>query len=184
MLLDEWQPFINGVDTGVTAVGKDGKDGLDLDYVSPTIELMAIGILAILIQAFLQEVLMVLMVPPQKLVQMVTGGYGEDSEFAQGKDGVTAMMAQMVATAKMVKWKTSYELWKEAVDAGDMTNKDGLNILAAQREAFEMVVKVRCIHCISIGYRKVIQAIWQAYRRLFDCHCDGVTIIVFAPNDI
>jgi hypothetical protein len=173
--------FINGVDTGVRAVGKDGKDGLDgIDGVSPTVGSNGNWYIG----DFDTGV-------PAKGADGIDGHTpeigsngnwwinGEDSGIpAQGKDGSDGKDG--------VDGKTSYELWKEAVDAGDMTNKDGSQYTGGNSwEAFLKWLQggdVSVLHqyWLSQGNTGDLQAFIEA---LFDCHCDGVTIIVFAPND-
>lgn len=178
--------FIDGVDTGVPAEGKNGKDGLDgidgVDGVTPHVGTNGnwwfgttdTGVKAEGIDG----------------IDGNTPSIGENGNWfingldsgiqAQGQDGQDGQDG-----IDGIDGKTSYELWKEAVDAGNMTNKDG-SVYNSENtwEAY--------LEWLQGGDISVLHQYWLDQGNtgdlsifldaLFDCHCDGISVVVFAPN--
>ena len=96
---------------------------------------------------------------------------------ARGKDGVDG-----------VNGKSAYELWKEAVDKGEMTNKDGSEYTGGNTwEDFLIWLQggdVSVLHQYWItlpgNEGKTIE---EFINELFDCHCDGIIASVFYEDD-
>lgn len=90
-----------------------------------------------------------------------------------------------------VDGKTAYELWKEAVDLCDGTvkNKDGSAYDCSKNTWEDFLIwlqggDISVLHqywtTLPGNDGKTIQEFIDA---LFSCHCDGITIIVLAPNE-
>lgn len=86
-----------------------------------------------------------------------------------------------------VDGKTSYELWKEAVDAGEMTNKDGSDYTGGN--TWEDFLKwlqggdLSVLHQYWVNHAGGVGDLSAFIEALFDCHCDNIIVIIIAPDD-
>lgn len=90
-----------------------------------------------------------------------------------------------------VNGKSAYELWKEAVDKCDGTikNKDGSNY-DCLKNSWEDFLNWLQGGDVSVLHKywttlpgNVGKTIQQFIDELFDCHCDGISVNVIAPDD-
>lgn len=176
--------FIDGEDTGVPARGKDGIDGIN--GITPYIGTNG--------NWFIGD-----------------KDTGVPARGKDGKDGIDGIDGVSPTIGTNGNWyingvdtgvpakgkngqngvdgkdgKSAYELWKEAVDKGEMTNKDGSPYTGTNTwESFLKWLQggdVSVLHqyWLSQGNTGDISAFIEA---LFDCHCDGITIIVIANDE-
>lgn len=163
--------IINGTTTTISAKGKDGQDGLTPvvgnngnwfiggeDTGKPSVIIPTIGDNG---NWFIGGV---------DTGKPARGPKGEDGQ--DGTDGVDG--------------KSAYELWKEAVDEGEMTNKDGSPYTGGNTWEDFLIwlqggdVSVLHQYWLSQGNTGDLQAFIDA---LFSCHCDGITVSVIALNE-
>jgi hypothetical protein len=98
---------------------------------------------------------------------------GIPARGANGEDGVNG-----------VDGKSAYELWKEAVDRDEMTNKDGSDYTGGNTwedfltwlQGGDVSVLHRYWLTLPGNEGKTIE---EFINELFDCHCDGITVSVF-----
>lgn len=155
--------FIDGKDTGFPARGADGKDG----------ETPVIG---------------------------ANGNWfinGKDTGLpARGADGTNGSSPVIGAngnwfidgqdTGVRAEGVSAYELWKNSVDDKKMTNKDGSPYTGGNTwtdftkwlQGGDMSVLHQ--YWLKQGNQGDINAFLES---LFDCHCDGISIIVIAQNE-
>ena len=167
--------FIDGVDTGHPAIGKDGKNGLDgVNGVSPHVGENG--------NWWIDDVDTDVPAKGADGLEGATPEIGENGNwYIKGED--TGKPAVGKDGANGLDGKTSYELWKEAVDNGDMTNKDGSEYTGGN--SWEEFLKwlqggdVSVLHqyWLSQGNEGDLQAFIEA---LFSCHCDNISVLLQA----
>ncbi|MEA4916811.1 hypothetical protein [Proteiniphilum sp.] len=156
--------FIGGVDTGIPARGKDGFTPVIGENGNWWIDGQDTGKPSVVIPEIGSN------------GNWFIGGV-DTGKPSRGNDG-----------ANGVNGKSAYELWKEAVDAGEMTNKDGSEYTGGNTwEEFlrwlqggDVSVLYQYWKTLPGNSNKTIQ---QFIEELFSCHCDGITVSVIALNE-
>lgn len=117
----------------------------------------------------------------------VTPVIGENGNwFIGGED--TGVPARGADGENGVDGKSAYELWKDAVDQGEMTNKDGSDYTGGNTwEDFLVWLQggdVSVLHrywlTLPGNEGKTIE---EFIDELFDCHCDGITVSLFYEDE-
>ncbi len=99
---------------------------------------------------------------------------------ARGVDGADGISG--------VDGKSAYELWKEAVDRDEMTNKDGSDYTGGNTWEDFLIwlqggdVSVLHRYWITLPGNEG-KSIEEFIDELFDCHCDGITVSVFYNDE-
>lgn len=117
----------------------------------------------------------------------ITPHIGENGNwFIEDED--TGIPARGEQGEKGVDGKSAYELWKEAVDSGEMTNKDGSDYEGGN--SWEDFLKwlqggdVSILHQYWIGLPgNDGKSMEEFINELFDCHCDGITVSMAYTDD-
>lgn len=117
----------------------------------------------------------------------ITPVIGENGNWYIGSED-TGVPARGSDGSDGVNGKSAYELWKEAVDSGEMTHKDGSDYTGGS--SWEDFLTWLQGGDVSVLHRYWItlpgnegKTIEEFIDELFDCHCDGITVSLFYEDE-
>lgn len=117
----------------------------------------------------------------------ITPTVGDNGNWFIGEED-TGIPARGQDGADGVDGKSAYELWKEAVDAGEMTNKDGTEYTGGNTwEDFLIWLQGGDVSVLHVYWQTLPdnadKTIEEFIEELFSCHCDGIVVSVIAVDE-